>query len=100
MTIRAPFKHPVFFRSLAVASVLAIAFSVAGSAAAKDGPPGSLTSKPAMITPVAPGSSVLPIITVPESGKKGEKSGWRFDALPDGIGFGISGEKDVTILVN
>jgi hypothetical protein len=86
--------------SLAVASVLAIAFSVAGTAAAKDGPPGFLTSKPAMITPVAPGSSVLPIITVPESGKKGEKSGWRFDALPDGIGFGISGKKDVTIYVN
>jgi hypothetical protein len=100
MVVRASFSHSAFFRSLAVASILALALLGAGPAAAKDGPPGFLTKQPAMITPVAPGSSVLPIITVPESGKQGEKSGWRFDALPDGIGFGISRKKDVTIYVN
>jgi hypothetical protein len=97
MTVPAPRSTAGLFRVLAFVGVLALALSGPGSALAKNGPPGFLTDKPAMLTPLAPGSSVLPIITVGETLRKG---GYRFEAIPDGIGFGIFGKKDVRIYVN
>jgi hypothetical protein len=100
MAFSRPINRSILFRVIALTSVLAVIFVAAGTASAKDGPPGFLTEQPAMITPLAPGSSVLPIITVPETGKKGKKSGWRFDAIPDGISVGAPARKDVTIYLN
>lgn len=100
MAVRASLTRSGLRPAIALVSVLAIVLGAAGTASAKHGPPGFLTKQPSMITPVAPGSTVLPIITVPESGKKGKKSGWRFDAIPDGIAVGAPAKKDVTIYVN
>jgi len=97
VAVRAPFTRRALFRVLACASALALALSMSGSATAKEGPPGFLTDQPAMITPLSPGSTVLPIITVGDTLKK---SGYRYEAIPDGIGFGILGKKDVRVYVN
>jgi len=100
MAIRAPFRPGSnLSRSLALCSALTVVLtaSLSGSAWAHHGPPGFLTPQPAMLTPLAPRSSVLPIITVGETLKK---SGYRFEAIPDGIGFGLPGKKSVSIYVN
>lgn len=100
-----------FLRALAVVGVLALAISLPGVATAGKGRSGFLTPQPPMITPIAPGSSVLAIITVPESLKEGR---WQFEAIPDGIaalppddnddddrrGDGDRGGKSLEIYVN
>lgn len=102
MTVLPAFRsRSSLLRACAFFSALTLALSTPGIASAKHGPPGFLTRKPSMIIPVAPGSSVLPIITVGETLKeKGKKGGYRFEAIPDGIGFGIFGKKNVRIYVN
>ena len=76
MVVRASFRHSAFFRSLAVASILALALLAAGPAAAKDGPPGFLTKQPSMIAPVAPRSARAVWPTCSDG-----SSGW-----PEGLG--------------
>jgi hypothetical protein len=64
---------------VAVLAVLAASALTAEARAGAD--PGFLTSEDAMLTPVAPGVSVEPIITVGET----LPSGYRFESIPDGI---------------
>jgi hypothetical protein len=56
---------------------------VAIASASADGRGHFMTSQPPMLTPVAQGSTVIPIITVGET----LPGGYRFEAIPDGISF-------------
>ena len=60
------------------------------------GDPGFFTSQPAMLTPTDPGSSVKPIISVGDT----LPNGYRFEAIPDGIGVLPNGEGTVDAFVN
>ena len=60
------------------------------------GEPGFLTSQAAMLTAVAPGSSVLPIISVGDT----LPNGYRFDTLPDGLAVLPNGNGTVDVFVN
>ncbi len=84
-------------RLCALASALA-GLAVLAVAASPVGAVGSAfqTTQPAMITPLAPGSSVTPIITV------GEKlaSGYEFEAIPDGIALRRRGDGTADVFVN
>ena len=60
------------------------------------GDPGFFTSQPAMLTAMAPGGSVLPIISVGDT----LPNGYRFEAIPDGIGVLPNGEGTVDVFVN
>jgi hypothetical protein len=79
--------------ALAVAgAAVALGAATAASVPAK---PTFLTPQPAMLTPVAAGSEVKPIITV------GEHVGdYRFEAIPDGISLLVRGPNKTDIWVN
>jgi hypothetical protein len=83
-------------RTIAVLFVLLGTMVSAGSAGAGDNESGFRTSQAAMLTPVAPGTSVLPIITVGET----LNSGYRFESIPDGISFRTRGQGRVDVYVN
>lgn len=83
-------------RSVAVLAALVLLGTVASPATAGGGRPGFLTDEPPMLTPLAPGSSVLAIITVPE----GRNRNHRFEAIPDGIALGEIRPQTVEIYVN
>lgn len=57
--------------------------------------PGFLTGQPAMLTPIAPGASVQPIISVGEM----LPNGYSFETLPDGIGLVPNGNGTVDVFV-
>jgi hypothetical protein len=77
--------------------VLLLALAVAtGTAGAGDNDSGFKTSQAAMLTPLAPGSSVTPIISVGET----LAGGYKFEALPDGIAIDPNGKGSVDIYVN
>ena len=67
------------FLAAAFAAVVAV---VAALPAGADNESGFHTLVPAMLTPLAPGSSVKPIISVGDRVR-----GYRFEAIPDGISF-------------
>lgn len=80
-------RHP------ATAIVMVALFLVGaalGVATAKSGNAGFLTSEPAMITGVGPNVSVKPIMTVGDT----LANGYRFEAIPDGIGIDLRGTDD------
>jgi hypothetical protein len=83
-------------RTTAVLFVLLGVVLTAGSAGAGDNDSGFQTSQAAMLTPLAPGSSVTPIITT------GERlaGGYRFEAIPDGISLRPRGQGRVDVFVN
>lgn len=64
-------------------------------AIASAGDPGFLTDDPPMLTAMPPGSSVLPIITVGDT----LPNGYRYEAIPDGIGILPRGQGTVDVLV-
>jgi hypothetical protein len=66
----------------ALALVVVITATVVGSAAAHKKNPGFKTPQAAMLTPVAPGATVEPLITV---GETLPGSTYRFESIPDGI---------------
>ena len=66
--------------SLAVLFLLLVVAVATATAGAGDNNSGFKTSQGAMLTPLAPGSSVTPIISVGD-----RVSGYRFESLPDGI---------------
>ena len=57
---------------------------------------GFKTSKPPMLTPVKPGVTVTPLMTVGDT----LASGYRFEAIPDGISLLNRGSKRVNVFVN
>jgi hypothetical protein len=82
--------------ALAVLVLLLGLVVTAGSAGAGDNDSGFHTSVPALLTPLAPGSSVKPIISV------GDTVGdYMFEAIPDGISIArMNGQGTVDIVVN
>jgi hypothetical protein len=77
--------------------VLLLALAVAtGSAGAGDNDSGFKTSQAAMLTPLAPDSSVTPIITVGET----LPGDYRFESIPDGISLDPNGNGTVDVYVN
>jgi hypothetical protein len=67
----------------------------AGIAGAGDNDSGFKTSQGAMLTPLLPGSTVTPIITVGDT-----VNDYRFEAIPDGISFDPNGQGTVDVYVN
>jgi len=85
-------RHATF---AALVSLCALVF--VGAAPAAENEPGFHTSTPSMITPLAPGSSVKPIISVGDT----LGSGYMFESIPDGIALSrVNGRGTADILVN
>jgi hypothetical protein len=74
----------------AALAVLAPATAMAGHKS------GFKTSRPPMLTPVKPGVTVSPLMTVGDT----LSSGYRFEAIPDGISLLNRGRKKVNLFVN
>jgi hypothetical protein len=75
----------------------AAALAVIASAAAGDNNEGFKTEQRSMLTPVAPGSTVTPLITVGDT----LPGGYRFESIPDGISFRTQpNKKRVDVYVN
>ena len=68
----------------------------AGLAGAGDNNSGFKTSQPAMLTPLAAGASVTPIMNVGET----LKSGYLMETIPDGIALRTRGEGRVDVYLN
>ena len=73
--------------ALAVAGAVLTAGALAGDNHHKND--GFKTAKPSMLTPVAPGSTVTPLITVGDT----LAGGYRYESIPDGISFQAKGGK-------
>ena len=67
-----------------------------GTDGAGEADPGFKTSRPPMLTPVKPGTTVTPLLTVGDS----LSSGYRFEAIPDGISLDNRGGHRVNVFVN
>ncbi|MFQ5662676.1 MAG: alkaline phosphatase PhoX [Terriglobia bacterium] len=67
-----------------------IVMATLGVADDDDDNDGFLTDEPAMLTAVAPGGDVKPIMTVGDT----LANGYRFEAIPDGIGIDLRGTDD------
>jgi hypothetical protein len=79
--------------SAAVLAALAVLAPATAMAKQKSG---FKTSKPPMLTPVKPGATVTPLLTVGDT----LSSGYRFEAIPDGISLLNRGSKRVNVFVN
>jgi hypothetical protein len=80
---------------LLVAAVLLVTAVVASTASA-DNKSGFKTAQPSMLTPVMSGAKVEPILTVGDV----LPSGFRFEAIPDGISVRTRGQGRVDLFVN
>jgi hypothetical protein len=76
--------------------VAAFAAAVAAVAGAAEDRPGFKTPQGSMLTPVAAGASVTPLITVGET----LAGGYRFESIPDGIAIRERGQGRVDVFVN
>jgi hypothetical protein len=85
--MKASFRLRFILLSLVVLLLLSSAAPMAGD-------PGFLTSQPAMLDP-ASGNTVLPIITVGDT----FSNGYRYEAIPDGIGLVPNGNGTVDVFV-
>jgi hypothetical protein len=91
-------------RAIAVIAMLLAVALTAGAAARGDdngnnnegNTPGFLTPQAAMLTPLAPGATVKPLMTVGET----LASGYRMESIPDGISLTTQGEDHVTVYLN
>ena len=85
-------------RKLLVCTALSAALALTGTTAAALAKPksGFKTSQPPMLTPVKPGTTVTPLMTVGDT----LSSGYRFEAIPDGISVRNRGRKRTQLFVN
>jgi len=84
-------------RSIVACAALALVIAASGTAAAPAGKdPGFKTKKPSMLTPVMEGVTVTPLLTVGDV----LASGYRFEAIPDGISLRTRGNGRVDVFVN
>jgi Bacterial protein of unknown function (DUF839) len=85
-------------RSFFAGAVLAAALTALGTATASgdENPSGFKTAQPAMLAPVMPGVEITPLLTVGDV----LPSGYRFEAIPDGISLRARGEGRVDVYVN
>ena len=72
------------------------AVALAGAAAAGDNNSGFQTAQPAMLTPLAAGSTVTPIMSVGES----LGSGYMLESIPDGISLQTRGQGRADVYLN
>src|SRR5439155_9836756 len=82
-------------RPLTVLFLLLAVAVATGSAGAGDNNAGFTTSQPAMMAPLAAGTTVTPIITVGDTVRD-----YRFEAIPDGISLDPNGQGTVDVYVN
>jgi hypothetical protein len=84
-------------RSIPACAALAVSFAAAitGPALAHH-QSGFKTKQPSMLTPVLPGTTVTPLMTVGDR----LRSGYRFEAIPDGISVRTRGHGRVDLFVN
>jgi hypothetical protein len=80
--------------SALVAGVAAVALTASAGAGANSA--GFQTAQPAMLTPLAQGSSVTPIMTVGET----LGSGYKLESIPDGISLRARGEGRLDVYLN
>jgi Alkaline phosphatase PhoX len=85
-------------RSILAGATLAVAITALGTAAALGGDnrSGFKTGQPSMLTPVMPGVTVSPLLTVGDV----LPSGYRFESIPDGISVRTRGRGRVDLFVN
>jgi hypothetical protein len=84
-------------RLLALCGLAGVTVAVASAAAlAGDNDSGFTTTQPSMVTPVAAGVEATPILTVGDT----LGSGYRFEAIPDGISVRTRGQGRVDLYVN
>ena len=90
-------RRNILVRGVLVALVVTATAIAMGRASPSAGAqPGFLTSEEAMLTPLALGSSVKPIISVGDT----LPSGYQFEAIPDGIGLITKGKGTVHAYIN
>jgi hypothetical protein len=77
-------------------AAVVLAAAVTAAALAADNDSGFKTSQPSMLTPIAAGVTAQPIMTVGDT----LKSGYRFEAIPDGIALRTRGQGRVDLYVN
>ena len=77
-------------------SILLIVFLLTTAAAPGGNKSGFKTSQPSMLTPVMAGVTVTPLLTVGDV----LPSGFRFEAIPDGIALRTRGQGRVDVFVN
>ena len=82
-------RRPVRMLALG-ATLVAVTAAAVATAQASEKDPGFLTTKAAMLTGVADGVEVTPLITVGET----LQSGYRFESIPDGIALATQQGKD------
>jgi hypothetical protein len=82
--------------ALAVLATGASVLLLTSPAGAGDNSSGFTTSQPAMLTPLGPGSSVTPIMTVGET----LGSGYRLESIPDGIALHTRGQGRLDVYLN
>ena len=85
--------------SIPACAALAVTITALGSGSALAGGGGHhgfRTAQPSMLTPVMPGTSVTPLMTVGDR----LRSGYRFESIPDGISVRVRGRGLVELLVN
>jgi hypothetical protein len=85
-------RRRIAFACAALAMVTAISGTTAMAATG-----GFKTSRPSMLTPVKAGVTVTPLLTV---GDVFGDSGFRFEAIPDGISLRVRGQGRVDLYVN
>jgi hypothetical protein len=86
-------------RSILACAALAMAIMAAGTGSALAGAhhsSGFNTSQPSMLTPVMPGATITPLLTVGDR----LRSGYRFESIPDGISLRTRGRGRVDLYVN
>ena len=83
-------------KAFAAAALAAGVATFVAATAAGGGSPGFKTSHGPMITPVAPGATYEPIITVGDT----LPGGYMFESIPDGISISANGKGTVDLYVN
>ena len=86
-------KRPGLVLATSVLAVVAVLVATAGAGANNAG---FKTSQPSMLTPVMQGVQVSPLLTVGDR----LSSGFRFEAIPDGIALRTRGQGRVDVWVN
>ena len=81
---------------LLVAALFAAVAALGPATAVGKQKPGFKTSRPPMLTPVKPGVTVTPLMTVGDT----LASGYRFESIPDGISLLNRGRQKVNVFVN
>jgi hypothetical protein len=83
-------------RIIILSGAVVVAAALTAAALADDNGSGFQTSQPSMLTPVGSGVTVKPILTVGDT----LNTGYRFEAIPDGISVRTRGQGRIDLYVN